>query len=88
MLNTTDIGELGKFLSDSGKDTLSRMQDGEEVFAVGEMLGSWRIEAFLGRGGSGEVYRVVHSLSGISAAAKVLIRSDEPSKRRFQNEID
>lgn len=88
MLNTTDIGELGKFLSDSGKDTLSRMQDGEEVFAVGEMLGSWRIEAFLGRGGSGEVYRVVHSLSGMSAAAKVLIRSDESAKRRFQNEID
>lgn len=88
MLNTTDIGELGKFLSDSGKETLSRLQGGEEIFAVGETLGLWRIEAFLGRGGNGEVYRVVHSVSQISAAAKVLIRTDDAAKRRFRNEID
>ena len=40
-------------------------------FATGDMFGDWRVTAFIGRGGSGEVYRVVHSALGTEAALKV-----------------
>ena len=39
--------------------------------APGELVGDWRVTAFLGRGGSGEVYRVVHNTLGTAAALKV-----------------
>ena len=65
-----------------------RVQEHDNILAAGAMLGSWRVEAFLGRGGSGEVYRVVHSVTRIPAAAKVLTRDDEVTKKRFQDEID
>ena len=39
-----------------------------------EMFGEWRVTAFLGRGGSGEVYRVVHVSLGTAAALKVCVR--------------
>ena len=88
MLNDTDIGGLDKFLASSGKDALPRVQEHDNILAAGAMLGSWRVEAFLGRGGSGEVYRVVHSVTRTPAAAKVLTRDDEVPKKRFQDEID
>ena len=40
-------------------------------FATGDMFGDWRVTAFIGRGGSGEVYRVVHFALGTEAALKV-----------------
>ena len=87
MLNDTDIGGLDKFLADSGKDALLRTQ--RTLFPVGmTMLGSWRIESLIGRGGSGEVYRVVHAVTHTEAAAKVLVRDDPSAKKRFQDEID
>ena len=88
MLNDTDIGGLDKFLASSGKDAFPRVQEHDNILAAGATLGSWRVEAFLGRGGSGEVYRVVHSVTRTPAAAKVLTRDDEVTKRRFQDEID
>ena len=88
MLNDTDIDGLDKFLASSGKGALPRVQEHDSILTVGAMLGSWRVEAFLGRGGSGEVYRVVHSITRASAAAKVLTRDDEATKRRFHGEID
>ena len=88
MLNDTDIGGLDKFLASSGKDALPRVQEHDNILAAGATLGSWRVEAFLGRGGSGEVYRVVHSVTRTPAAAKVLTRDDEMTKGRFQDEID
>ena len=88
MLNDTDIDGLDKFLASSGKDALPRVQAYDNILAAGATLGSWRVEAFLGRGGSGEVYRVVHSVTRTPAAAKVLTRDDEVTKKRFQDEID
>ena len=39
---------------------------------IGEKLGSFRIEAVLGTGAMGVVYRAVHDSSGKTAALKVL----------------
>ena len=88
MLNDTDIGGLDKFLASSGKGALPRVQEHDNILVAGATLGSWRVEAFLGRGGSGEVYRVVHSVTRTPAAAKVLTRDDEVTKKRFHDEID
>ena len=63
-------------------------------FCVGELFGDWRITAFLGRGGGGEVYRVVNARDGAIAALKVFIRkldgnndSDDAARKRFENEM-
>ena len=87
MLNDTDMGGLDKFLVGSGRDALRRVRDGDAILAAGAMLGNWRVEAFLGRGGSGEVYRVVHSIMRTPAAAKVLTKDDSTAAKRFSGEI-
>lgn len=84
MLNDVDRIGLDQFLGSVG----SRGQrDHESILAAGAMLGSWRVEAFLGRGGSGEVYRVVHSVTRTPAAAKVLTKTDPTAAKRFADEI-
>ena len=88
MLNDTDIEGLEKFLTNSGEDVISRTRNVGGVLAVGTVLGSWRVEGLLGSGGSGEVYRVVHSVTRTEAAVKILTRDDEMAKRRFLDEID
>lgn len=88
MLNDSDLGGLDGFLANGGRDALLRVRKGDGVLVVGAMLGDWRVEAFLGRGGSGEVYRVVNSITRAPAAAKVLTRDDAAAKKRFQDEID
>ena len=87
MLNDTDMGGLDKFLVGSGRDALRRVRDGDAILAAGAMLGNWRVEALLGRGGSGEVYRVVHSIMRTPAAAKVLTKDDSTAAKRFSGEI-
>ena len=42
--------------------------------------------AFIGRGGSGEVYCAEHVTLGTPAAVKVLVRGDERAKTRFLRE--
>lgn len=54
----------------------------------GVLLGEWQVAAFLGRGGSGEVYRVINRMTGQEAAAKVLLKSDIASQGRFREEIE
>ena len=54
--------------------------------SVGEEVGVWRVLAFLGRGGNGEVYRVAHKQLGIIAALKVLTRDDDAARNRFRRE--
>ncbi len=55
-------------------------------FPPGTIIGDWRLTAFIGRGGNGEVYCAEHVTLGTPAAVKVLIRDDERAKIRFERE--
>lgn len=55
-------------------------------FPDGIVFGSWRVTAFLGKGGNGEVYRVVHVLLGTPAALKALVRDEPRARERFMRE--
>ena len=52
----------------------------------GDTVGEWTIRAFLGRGGSAEVYRAENLTTGIVAALKVLGKSDDRTRERFKRE--
>ena len=81
MLNETDAGELDRYLS-------RKADEGEKPFlSEGEPIGAWRVTGLLGRGGSGEVYRVVHTETGQVAAAKVLVRDEQSAANRFRDEV-
>ena len=59
----------------------------------GEVVGSWRIHALIGRGGSSEVYRVEHTRDRSFAALKLLLPAtdagtEERRLRRFQQEVE
>jgi serine/threonine-protein kinase len=61
----------------------------EEPDLVGTVLGKYRIEKVIGRGGMGTVYRAVHMTLGGQAAIKVLnaaIARNPKTVRRFFNE--
>ena len=70
-------GELLHFLGSCGKHV-----SGEGAYPVGSAIGPWRILAFIGRGGNGEVYRVENVNDGSVAALKI-----QPPSSRFQREI-
>jgi len=72
----TDDKRLDAFLSAHGP------VDIPSAFASGELFGDWRVTAYLGRGGSGEVYRVVHAALGTAAALKVCVRNPERDAAR------
>lgn len=55
---------------------------GECAFSVGSTIGPWRILAFLGKGGNGEVYRAENVNDGSFAALKV-----QSPTARFSREI-
>ena len=55
-------------------------------FPSGTVFGDWRLTAFIGRGGNGEVYCAEHTSLGTPAAVKVLMREDERAKARFARE--
>ena len=57
-------------------------------FADGQVLGEWRITAFLGKGGSAEVYQVENVRTGALAAAKILMRDDTVAGERFRREVE
>ena len=81
MLNATDVGELNRFLS-------RKADEGEKpLLSEGELIAQWRITGLLGRGGSGEVYRVVHTETGQAAAVKVLVRDEQSAANRFRDEV-
>ncbi len=55
-------------------------------FPVGTIFGDWRLTAFIGRGGNGEVYCAEHVSLGTPAAVKVLVRDEPRTKERFVRE--
>ena len=59
---------------------------GSASLATGTILSGWRIVAFLGRGGSAEVYRVVHLSLPLQGALKILIRNEASHIERFKRE--
>lgn len=54
----------------------------------GSCLGKWRIEAFIAKGATGEVYRVADSETGAEAAAKVLMRPEAAHRERFRRAVN
>ena len=81
MLSETDVDELKHYLS-------CKAEEGEKSFlSEGDLVGRWRITGLLGRGGSGEVYRVIHVETGQAAAVKVLVRDEQSAASRFQDEV-
>ncbi len=54
----------------------------------GSTVGEWRVEAYLGRGLSAEVYRVVNSRFGHAGALKLLVDPTRGLKERFSAESD
>ena len=54
--------------------------------APGSAVGGWKVLAFLGRGGSAEVYRAENAATGIVGALKVLYRADDKALGRFRRE--
>jgi serine/threonine protein kinase len=68
----------------------SGVGEGEEPgFEPGEVLGSYRIEGLLGRGGMSAIYRATHTAMHRTVALKVLVgpfAEDEVSRERFTTE--
>ena len=52
----------------------------------GETIGRWRISAFIGKGGSGEVYRAENLDDGLVAAVKIF--TGESAGERFAHELE
>lgn len=72
-----DRGELDRFLSEEAVDPA------KPILLIGELIGSWRVCAYLGGGGFGEVYRVEHIKVGLVCALKILRRESCSSRERF-----
>ena len=76
-MNIDSINELDRFLSEEAVDPA------KPILPVGELVGSWRVCAYLGGGGFGEVYRVEHVKVGLVCALKILRRESCSSRERF-----
>ena len=81
-MNTeTDIREFDAYLK-SGRAVSMK----PPIFADGSSIGDWMVLGFIGRGGSGEVYRVKRGNE--IGAAKVLYKDDASAHERFRLEIE
>ena len=56
------------------------------VCRAGDVFDEWRIVSFLGRGGSGEVYRAEHVRLGTVVALKILVKDSQSAAQRFAME--
>ena len=56
------------------------------VCRVDDVFDEWRIVSFLGRGGSGEVYRAEHVRLGTAVALKILVKDSPSAAQRFAME--
>jgi len=57
------------------------------ILSVGEEVDGWAVEAYLGSGLSGEVYRVTHVRNGGEAALKLLANDAPNARPRFDEEV-
>ncbi len=76
-------------LSPQGGDLRPESIGDDEVLPPGAVLGQYRIEAFIGRGGMGTVYRAKHTMLQRTVAIKVLppkLAKDREFVQRFQRE--
>ena len=87
-MKSVDQGEIDLFLKRHASIS------SHEQFCAGELFDDWQITAFLGRGGGGEVYRVVNARNGAIAALKVFVRElggcdkgASAARMRFENEM-
>ena len=67
MKRRSDVSDVERFISRHERVKTDGM------YTSGELFDCWRITAFLGRGGSGEVYRVVNVATGEAAALKTAL---------------
>ncbi len=74
--------EISDWLANRADDTPAPM------LRDGAVVGDFTIIGFLGRGGSGEVYRAEHRLLNTPVALKVLHRGDNVGKARFVREAE
>ena len=74
-------------MTDSAEEFLAHHADPRDppILSDGQVVGGWRVVAFLGRGGSGEVYRVVFDSQ--TAALKILARNTDTARARFLREV-
>lgn len=81
-------------MRDSAEDFLAAHDDPRPptVYCDGDVVADWRVTAFLGRGGSGEVYRVEHcpSIGAMQSpvALKVLANASDTARARFIHEAE
>ena len=77
-------------MSDEFSDWLASRADDtpEPLLRDGATVGDYTVVGFLGRGGSGEVYRAEHRLLKTPVALKVLHRGDDAGKVRFAREAE
>lgn len=84
-------------MKDSAEAFLAHHADPRDppILADGQFVGGWRVVAFLGRGGNGEVYRVVETPDAREerasarphvAALKILARDTDTARARFLRE--
>ena len=79
-MSEPSVGDIEGFLRSHGPFEVP------PLLANGEKVGDWKVLAFLGRGGSAEVYRAENEVTGIVGALKVLYASDERALVRFRRE--
>ena len=80
-MSDLDSKEMEKILCSHGPF------ENSPVHSSGECVGDWRILAFLGRGGSSEIYRSENVVTGMIAALKILSKTDAHARERFKREV-
>ena len=74
-------GEIESFLSAHRRVSTPRFEEGD-------VIGDWRMVAFIARGGTAEVYRAERVADGQVAALKVLHKEDDVHRQRLAREVE
>ena len=75
----SDAFDIEKMLSERPAEPAPR----QGLLRTGEVLGAWRVAAFLGRGRTSEVYRVINVRIGGDGALKILADASAGLRERF-----